>query len=140
MAIDIVNAFFAKHYPINHRAPEFWRDPADFKQCTFGLSFQPGGKLDTQLFPDMVFEDGTVLTVQAHYGAMSTPRDDYAPRYSHVEVIATIGAEPLLEPYLMPGSEISMEVMTYAYVPVAVVEQIIERHGGLKGSGQESLL
>lgn len=125
--VDIVNAFFAKHYPKTGKP----RDPADFKQCTFGLSYQPGGKIDTKLFPDMVFEDGTVLTVQAHYGAMSIPRDDYAPLYTHVEVVATIGAEPLLEPYLMPGSEISMEVMTYGYVPVEIVAQIIERHGGL---------
>jgi len=74
-------------------------------------------------------KDGFTVSVQASKFHYCTPREDRGP-YSHVE-LGFPSAEP--PPYVLAYAE-NQEIPTgtvYGYVPVELVEQMIEEHGGL---------
>lgn len=119
MSEDIVNAFFKPFYPPK---PYQWDD---FSYGSVGLEWQHRGKPST-IFPAMKCADGFEMSVQGHYGAYSHPRDDFADRYSSVEIMCK--ADPLLDEH---GGHECADEMIYGYVPVELVEKVIASHGGL---------
>ena len=73
--------------------------------------------------PHVMCDDGFTMSVQAGKGLYSSPRDtsDY---YEEVEVGYPSEDESSLEDYA-DGSGV------YAYVPCSIVDEIIEKHGGI---------
>jgi hypothetical protein len=80
-------------------------------------------------FERCVCADGFSMSVQAHNGAYCRPRVDGASRYESVEV--GFPSEP--ETILMEWAEDSDRPTdtVYGWVPVAVIRQVIEKHGGM---------
>ncbi len=118
---DVVNAYFRQFYP-----PDLTRE--DFTYCSMlggMLEYKHRGKYDTR-FPPMVCADGFKMSVQGHYGTYSHPRDDFADRYSAVEVGFPSEREELLMPYIDGGPDTDPTDTVYGYVPVEVIEQIVE--------------
>jgi hypothetical protein len=67
------------------------------------------------------------MSVQGHYGAYSSPRDDFAEDgYRSVEVMCK--ADPMLDEH---GGHECGDKMIYGYVPNDLVERVIASHGGL---------
>lgn len=75
----------------------------------------------------IVCADGFSLSVQATHGAYCTPRRNLGPWYE-VEV-GFPSAEPELIMSYAEQSERPTETV-YGYVPIELVEQLIELHGG----------
>lgn len=77
--------------------------------------------------PAVKTDDGCMLSVQAHATAYCSPKKNVAS-WTHVELKATGITEQerkTLKPYNEDGSGI------YAFVPVAIVQRIIDAHGGI---------
>lgn len=122
---DIVNDYFKRFYP----------DPID--RSRFEYTSMLGGMERynvngvSSIFPEMVCADGFKMSVQGHYGAYSCPRDDFADHYSSVEVGFPSEREDLLMPFIDGGEETDPTTTVYGYVPIGIVEKVIEKHGGL---------
>jgi len=86
--------------------------------------------IDDYSFPiakRIICEDGFSLSVQATHGAYCLPRHNIGPWYQ-VEV-----GFPSSEPELIMGYAEQPEIPTdtvYGYVPIELVEKLIELHGG----------
>lgn len=115
--------------------------PANLADCETEFTTMLGGmqrvKSADNIFPQIVCQDGVHLSVQGHYGAYSTPRDDFADDYSRVEVgyIKDANNEKMAPPESwreFADGEFPSDI--YGYVPVAVVEQFIADHGGIKAA------
>tara|TARA_Y100001973_G_scaffold12898_1_gene18034 strand:+ start:880 stop:1212 length:333 start_codon:yes stop_codon:yes gene_type:complete len=76
------------------------------------------------------------MSVQAHDGAYCEPRDDRGPWYE-VEVGYPNAEEFLLMDYVEDASRPTDTV--YAYVPVSLIEQVIEKHGGTNAEGTHTM-
>lgn len=79
--------------------------------------------------------DGFHISVQAHYGAYCSPRVNDAPFYSHVECGFPSAQVPELAQW-KDGDKVSDATDTesvYGYVPVGVVADLLNKHGGIKG-------
>ena len=76
-------------------------------------------------------KDGFSMSVQASTNHYSVPRENLARLsvYSAVEVGFPNEAEPLLLPYQESKGDPTEDV--YPYVPIEVVQEVIEKHGGL---------
>ena len=76
--------------------------------------------------------DGFSMSVQAHDGAYCSPRTDpaYTDYYFEVEVGFPSEREELLMEYVEGYDNPTGTV--YGYVPVEVVQEVIEKHGGSK--------
>ena len=75
-------------------------------------------------------EDGFEMSVQAGSGSYSAPIEDLeSGEYTACEVGFPNRKEELLMPYAVEDPETPTDSI-YAYVPVEVIEQIIEKHGG----------
>lgn len=73
-------------------------------------------------------KDGFSLSAQANYGAYCSPRENMGPWYE-VEV-----GFPSAEPELIMSYAEEPDKPTdtvYGYVPIELVEQLIELHGGI---------
>lgn len=82
------------------------------------------------LSPHIFCEDGFEMSVQAGSGSYSAPREDLeSGEYTACEVSFPNRKEELLMPYAEEDPETPTDSV-YAYVPVEVIEQIIEKHGG----------
>ena len=80
--------------------------------------------------PHIFCEDGFEMSVQAGSGSYSAPREDLeSGEYTACEVSFPNRKEELLMPYAEEDPETPTDSV-YAYVPVEVIEQIIEKHGG----------
>ena len=77
-------------------------------------------------------KDGFSMSVQAHYGAYCAPRVDHTDTdyYFEVEVGFPSEREELLMEYVEDYDNPTDTV--YGYVPVEVVQEVIEKHGGIK--------
>lgn len=131
---DLVNDFFRRFYP------------PDLDRNKFEPDWLPGGSTGFRYpgrdnFPAMECADGFSMSVQGHFGAYSTPRDDYAESYSAVEVYCLSEPEPLLNDhdnerrraFGFDTTEQRAGIdQPSAYVPIAVIEAIVAKHGGLK--------
>jgi hypothetical protein len=84
--------------------------------------------------PHLICVDGFEMSVQAGHSLYSSPKDisDY---YTEVEVGFPSEAEELLFDYAENRyeNEPSYTDTVYPYVPVEVVDNIINKHGGIKG-------
>lgn len=81
--------------------------------------------------PRIVCNDGFSMSVQAGYGLYCTPRCNLANGdYSHVEIGFPSEAEELIQEYAEGSGDYTSTV--YPYVPVELVEKVIEKHGGIK--------
>jgi len=81
-----------------------------------------------RLAPRIICKDGFNLSVQVSSGHYCSPRMDDAKKYSDVEVGYPSEEEKLLLPYAQNKNRPTETL--YAYVPVEVVDKIIEKHGG----------
>ena len=75
-------------------------------------------------WPTLVCRDGFSMSVQAGRAKFSVPDVDGAFHYSHVEIAHTTHCDEL-DAY---GDEFEG---IYHFVPVDVVEKLLEKHGGL---------
>lgn len=128
---DIVNDYFHKYYPDDLDQEKF-----EYDSSLGGMERYPLGPGQSNIFPAMKCQDGFEMSVQGHYGAYSTPRDDFSDRYSAVEILAVPKADDLLAPYEKDYNLIADGKMIYPWVPVAIVIAVIEKHGGLAKAPQ----
>lgn len=86
--------------------------------------------------PHLTCNDGTTLSVQASSGHYCKPRESYVDcysggveifDYSKVEVWCVSSDIP--ESWLDYGDQ---DTNPYAYIPVSLVEEFIDLHGGIK--------
>ena len=82
--------------------------------------------------PHIVCQDGFTMSVQVGYSLYSTPKK-VAKRYSAVEVGFPSDHEPLIEEYAENffEEEPNYTDTVYPYVPVAVVDKVLKKHGGI---------
>ena len=82
--------------------------------------------------PHIVCQDGFTMSVQVGYSLYSTPKK-VAKRYSAVEVGFPSDHEPLIEEYAENffEEEPNYTGTVYPYVPVAVVDKVLKKHGGI---------
>lgn len=92
-----------------------------------GLPDERGYRSSFPLTPRIVCKDGFSLSVQATHGAYCQPRDNQGPWYE-VEVGFPSAAPDLLMSYAEQPEKPTDTV--YGYVPIELVEQLIEQHGG----------
>ncbi len=78
--------------------------------------------------PCVICKDGFYMSVQGSHGHACTPRQ-IADEYSHMEVANIPFAEPLLIPY--SDRNPNFDCITYGYVPVQVIQEVIFNHGGI---------
>ena len=76
----------------------------------------------------IVCKDGFSLSVQASQGAYCTPRDNIGP-WSKVEVGFPSSAPELIGQWAEDPDHPTDTV--YGYVPIKLVEELIELHGGV---------
>lgn len=82
-------------------------------------------------YPWMECVDGFSVSVQGGKGNYCEPREDFAEEYISVELGFPSEHEPLLDEY-QEGERTDPTDTVYGWVPVELVEEIIEKHGGLK--------
>jgi hypothetical protein len=78
--------------------------------------------------------DGEVISVQASSFHYCTPREDFAPEYSHVEVASFGKGIPELADYAENAANPPAgpeDVWVYPYTPTERVEALIAARGGL---------
>jgi len=83
--------------------------------------------------PHIVCEDGFSMSVQVGYSLYSTPKK-IAKRYSAVEIGFPSEHEPLIEEYaetFHQEDETDYTDIVYPYVPVAIVDKVLKKHGGI---------
>ena len=85
--------------------------------------FHTTPKMGHGVYPRITCKDGFNMSVQASSFAYSKPRSDEPP-YTHVEVGYPSEHESLLDPYADGESK-----DVFGYVPVEVVEKIVDKHG-----------
>ncbi len=81
--------------------------------------------------PRVRCKDGYTVSIQAGYGLYFIPRED-ADHYETVELGYPSKADKKLMPYAEDKSS-PLETV-YAYVPVALVDSVLEKHGGIVGA------
>ena len=91
--------------------------------------------LTSTRLPHIICSDGFSMSVQVGYSLYSTPKK-LAKRYSAVEIGYPSDHEPLIEKYaeFTPFDENEEPDYTdtvYPYVPVAVVNRVLKKHGGI---------
>jgi hypothetical protein len=79
-------------------------------------------------FPAVVCKDGFKMSVQASEYHYCSPRDNRGP-YTHVEVGFPSQRVEALMPYIEDESDPTRTV--YSHVPIEIIPQIIEDHGGI---------
>ena len=94
-------------------------------------------------FGHLKLKDGSVISVQASSFHYCTPREDFAPEYSEVEVASFGKGIPeladLAEGIADPSDPEA--VWVYPYTPTKRVEALIAARGGLDGNlGKRILL
>ena len=83
--------------------------------------------------PHIVCEDGFSMSVQVGYSLYSTPKK-VAKRYSAVEIGFPSEPEELIKEYaesLYDEDETDYTDTVYPYVPVAIVDKVLKKHGGI---------
>jgi hypothetical protein len=86
------------------------------------------------LNPRITCKDGVSLSVQANEYAYCEPRLTLSERweeYSRVEVGFVRGVKSMPESWLDYSDDGTLNSDVYGYVPVALVKEFIESHGGM---------
>ena len=81
--------------------------------------------------PHVVCKDGFKMSVQAGQTLYSTPKD-VADDYEEAEVGYPSTEETLLTTYAEDNDNLCDTV--YGYVPCSIIDQVIEKHGGIDES------
>ena len=81
--------------------------------------------------PHVVCKDGFEMSVQAGPSLYSEPRD-VADSYEEAEVGFPSAEEPLIARYAEDGEALCDTV--YGYVPCSIIDEVIEKHGGINES------
>ena len=79
--------------------------------------------------PRIVCKDGYSVSVQASGFHYCQPRVDGADKYESVELGFPNREDPLINDYAEDDGDLTRTV--YGYVPVEVVNELIEKHGGI---------
>ena len=85
--------------------------------------------------PYVICKDGFKMSVQAGQTLYSEPRD-VADSYEEAEVGFPSTEESLLTSYAEDGENLCDTV--YGYVPCSIIDQVIEKHGGIDESKIET--
>ena len=88
------------------------------------------------LTPHVVCNDGFKMSVQAGQSLYSEPRD-VADSYDEAEVGFPSTEESLLTTYAEDEENLCGTV--YGYVPCSIIDEVIEKHGGIDESKIETL-
>ena len=78
--------------------------------------------------PYVICNDGFKMSVQAGQSLYSEPRD-VADSYERAEVGYPSAEESLLTSYAEDGDNLCDTV--YGYVPCSIIDEVIEKHGGI---------
>ena len=78
--------------------------------------------------PHVICKDGFKMSVQAGQSLYSEPKD-VADHYEEAEVGYPSKEEHLLARYAEDGENLCDTV--YGYVPCSIIDQVIEKHGGI---------
>jgi len=81
--------------------------------------------------PYVICKDGFKMSVQAGQSLYSEPRD-VADSYEEAEIGYPSTEEPLLTSYAEDGEALCDTV--YGYVPCSIIDEVIEKHGGIDES------
>ena len=81
--------------------------------------------------PHVVCKDGFKMSVQAGQSLYSEPRD-VADSYEQAEIGYPSAEESLLTSYAEDGDNLCDTV--YGYVPCSIIDEVIEKHGGINES------
>ena len=81
--------------------------------------------------PHVICKDGFEMSVQAGQSLYSEPRD-VADKYEEAEIGFPSTEESLLTTYAEDGENLCDTV--YGYVPCSIIDQVIEKHGGIDES------
>ena len=82
-----------------------------------------------RLSPKVECADGFTMSVQASKSHYCSPRKDDVPEYESVEIGYPNQAEELIFEYAESNGYTET---VYGFVPVGLVDQVIEKHGGFK--------
>ena len=97
----------------------------EFMKATYFICF---GMQKTR--PRIICRDGFSISVQAGTALYSTPREDLENgEYEAYEIGFPSQVEELLVPFAEENYNFTEQV--YPYVPTEIVEQVIEKHGGI---------
>lgn len=84
--------------------------------------------------------DGFTMSVQASRTHYCLPRQDDAESYTHVDVGYPSEEDELLTPFAELHEVFAPTDTIYPYVPVGVIAEVIEKHGGvLKGEAPKGV-
>jgi len=86
--------------------------------------------------PHVICKDGFKMSVQAGQSLYSEPRD-VADSYEEAEVGFPSTEESLLTTYAEDNNNLCDTV--YGYVPCSIIDEVIEKHGGIDESKIEAL-
>ena len=89
-----------------------------------------GGYVMRELAPQVACADGFTMSVQVSETHYCRPRENDARYYFAVEIGFPSAREDLLMEYAEQEDKPTETV--YGYVPVEIVDQVIEKHGGFK--------
>lgn len=79
--------------------------------------------------PRVICKDGFSISIQANQTAYCSPRINSADQYQEVELGYPNISDNLLEDYAEdPEGPLAT---VYGHVPVAIVDQLLEKHGGI---------
>ena len=87
------------------------------------------GKKIQQATKRIVCNDGFSISVQANNYTYCTPREDEAWPYSKVELGFPSAFDELIDEYAHCDGTLET---VYGYVPIDIVNELIEKHGGIK--------
>lgn len=115
---------------------DWLKQNGDFGYPEHSLYPGPRGRNRALIFRErLVCKDGFNMSVQANSGAYCEPRislwpDNWGNGYSSVEIGFPSEREDLIMKYAEDFDDPTGTV--YGYVPVEIVDKIIEKHGGIK--------
>ena len=92
--------------------------------------------MTSSVTPYIVCKDGFEMSVQAGQSLYSEPRD-VADSYEEAEVGFPSTEETLLTSYAEDEENLCGTV--YGYVPCSIIDEVIEKHGGIDESKIEAL-
>lgn len=80
--------------------------------------------------PKVVCADGFTVSMQVGDGLYSTPRVTNAKHYDAVELGYPSAGDPVIKDYAEDPDRDETDTV-YPYVPIAVVNELFEKHGGI---------
>ena len=100
------------------------------------LSFGGNG-IDTIIRPRIECKDGFTISVQGSTNHYCDPREDlFDADYSEVELGYPSEPDDWIADYAEDDEDLCHTV--YGWVPIELVEELIEKHGGIRGYEKES--